>query len=145
MTAGDGCLPQSFVSRSSEFGIGSWALDVFCGFAQGRPCAQSRLLDVCCVISKLDSALLIIGPGSTVNPDSSAPTLTHAAEIRWQVATDSLGDGSLIFGIAWLVKNLPAFTDWFSDLNVLDRMHLPSRASSHPPFRMRSRKFFTKK
>jgi sirohydrochlorin cobaltochelatase len=29
-----------------------------------------------------DAALLIVGHGSTVNPDSSAPTLTHAAEIR---------------------------------------------------------------
>jgi sirohydrochlorin cobaltochelatase len=29
-----------------------------------------------------DSALLIVAHGSTVNPDSSAPTLTHAAEIR---------------------------------------------------------------
>jgi sirohydrochlorin cobaltochelatase len=28
------------------------------------------------------SALLIVGHGSTVNPDSSAPTLKHAAEIR---------------------------------------------------------------
>ncbi len=28
------------------------------------------------------TALLIVGHGSTVNPDSSAPTLTHAAEIR---------------------------------------------------------------
>jgi len=28
MTAGDGCLPQSFVSRSSEFGVASWALSV---------------------------------------------------------------------------------------------------------------------
>src|SRR5947208_5896816 len=31
---------------------------------------------------KSDSALLIVGHGSTVNPDSSAPTLAHAAEIR---------------------------------------------------------------
>ena len=31
---------------------------------------------------KSDSALLILGHGSTVNPDSSAPTLAHAAEIR---------------------------------------------------------------
>jgi sirohydrochlorin cobaltochelatase len=31
---------------------------------------------------KADSALLIVGHGSTVNPDSSAPTLSHAAEIR---------------------------------------------------------------
>jgi sirohydrochlorin cobaltochelatase len=29
-----------------------------------------------------DSALLIVGHGSTVNPDSSLPTLAHAAEIR---------------------------------------------------------------
>src|SRR5919198_5263950 len=28
-----------------------------------------------------ESALLIVGHGSTVNPDSSAPTLAHAAEI----------------------------------------------------------------
>jgi sirohydrochlorin cobaltochelatase len=31
---------------------------------------------------KPDLALLIVGHGSTVNPDSSAPTLAHAAEIR---------------------------------------------------------------
>jgi sirohydrochlorin cobaltochelatase len=31
---------------------------------------------------KQDCALLIVGHGSTVNPDSSAPTLAHAAEIR---------------------------------------------------------------
>ena len=34
------------------------------------------------MISKDKSALLIIAHGSTVNPDSSAPTLAHAAEIR---------------------------------------------------------------
>ncbi|HJT44837.1 MAG TPA: CbiX/SirB N-terminal domain-containing protein [Chthoniobacterales bacterium] len=32
--------------------------------------------------SKPDAGLLIVGHGSTVNPDSSAPTLTHADEIR---------------------------------------------------------------
>src|SRR5438046_9128401 len=32
--------------------------------------------------SKNKTPLLIVGHGSTVNPDSSAPTLTHAAEIR---------------------------------------------------------------
>jgi sirohydrochlorin cobaltochelatase len=32
--------------------------------------------------SKSDSALLIVAHGSTVNPDSSAPTLAHAAQIR---------------------------------------------------------------
>jgi sirohydrochlorin cobaltochelatase len=34
------------------------------------------------MMSKTASALLIVGHGSTVNPDSSAPTLAHAAEIR---------------------------------------------------------------
>jgi len=32
--------------------------------------------------SNANSALLIVGHGSTVNPDSSVPTLAHAAEIR---------------------------------------------------------------
>ena len=31
---------------------------------------------------RLDAALLIVGHGSTVNPDSSAPTVAHAEEIR---------------------------------------------------------------
>jgi sirohydrochlorin cobaltochelatase len=34
------------------------------------------------MISRADTALLIVGHGSTVNPDSSTPTLAHAAEIR---------------------------------------------------------------
>jgi sirohydrochlorin cobaltochelatase len=34
------------------------------------------------MISKDNTGLLIVGHGSTVNPDSSAPTLAHAAEIR---------------------------------------------------------------
>jgi sirohydrochlorin cobaltochelatase len=34
------------------------------------------------MISKKDSALIIVGHGSTVNPDSSAPTYEHAEEIR---------------------------------------------------------------
>jgi sirohydrochlorin cobaltochelatase len=34
------------------------------------------------VISGADSGLLIVGHGSTVNPDSDAPTLAHAANIR---------------------------------------------------------------
>jgi len=34
------------------------------------------------VTPRPDTALLIVGHGSTVNPDSSAPTLAHAAEIR---------------------------------------------------------------
>src|SRR5205807_3836882 len=32
--------------------------------------------------SKFESALLIVGHGSTVNPDSSAPNWTHAREIQ---------------------------------------------------------------
>jgi sirohydrochlorin cobaltochelatase len=34
------------------------------------------------MISKTGSALIIVGHGSTVNPDSSAPTYEHAEEIR---------------------------------------------------------------
>jgi sirohydrochlorin cobaltochelatase len=34
------------------------------------------------MFAKSNSVLLIVGHGSTVNPDSSAPTLAHAAEIR---------------------------------------------------------------
>jgi sirohydrochlorin cobaltochelatase len=34
------------------------------------------------VLPSKRSALLIVGHGSTVNPDSSTPTLAHAAEIR---------------------------------------------------------------
>jgi sirohydrochlorin cobaltochelatase len=34
------------------------------------------------MLPKTSSALLIVAHGSTVNPDSSAPTLAHAAEIR---------------------------------------------------------------
>src|SRR6266516_4072282 len=44
-------------------------------------CAQGRLLNVSSVTFD-HSALLIVAHGSTVNPDSSAPTLAHAAEIR---------------------------------------------------------------
>src|SRR5207244_2958443 len=51
-----------------EFEIGRWALDV------------RRFLKL--VKPKQDGALLIVGHGSTVNPDSSVPPLAHAAEIR---------------------------------------------------------------
>ena len=37
-------------------------------------------------IDSTNSALLIVAHGSTVNPDSSAPTLAHAAEIRCRKA-----------------------------------------------------------
>ena len=41
--------------------------------------------------SQQASALLIVGHGSTVNPDSSAPTLAHAAEIRRRKAFVEVG------------------------------------------------------
>jgi sirohydrochlorin cobaltochelatase len=34
------------------------------------------------MVTKTDAALLIVGHGSTVNPDSSAPTWRHAREIQ---------------------------------------------------------------
>lgn len=40
-----------------------------------------------------DSALLIVAHGSTVNPDSSAPTLAHAAEIRRRKIFADVGYG----------------------------------------------------
>jgi sirohydrochlorin cobaltochelatase len=40
-----------------------------------------------------NSALLIVGHGSTVNPDSSAPTLAHAAEIRRRKIFADVGCG----------------------------------------------------
>jgi sirohydrochlorin cobaltochelatase len=38
--------------------------------------------DVRCFVVQSNAALLIVAHGSTVNPDSSAPTQAHAAEIR---------------------------------------------------------------
>src|SRR5436309_3484829 len=46
------------------------------------PCAPCSLWLIIRVEYKSDPALLIVAHGSTVNPDSSAPTLAHAAEIR---------------------------------------------------------------
>src|SRR5205814_7304537 len=48
----------------------NWTLDI------RRPTLKSKMT------SKSNSALLIVGHGSTVNSDSSAPTLAHAVEIR---------------------------------------------------------------
>jgi sirohydrochlorin cobaltochelatase len=54
----------------------------FAGFLDCHStCAHDRLLKVSSVRSE-DRGLLIVAHGSTVNPDSSAPTLAHAAEIR---------------------------------------------------------------
>jgi sirohydrochlorin cobaltochelatase len=43
------------------------------------------------MIPKSSSALLIVGHGSTVNPDSSAPTLAHAEEIRRRTVFAEVG------------------------------------------------------
>src|SRR5713101_7728917 len=59
-----------------------------------------------------DSALLIVAHGSTVNPDSSAPTLTHAAEIRRR---DIFGEVQCAFwneeprqaGLSWRTQARP--------------------------------------
>ena len=45
-------------------------------------CSVPPLWLITCVTRRTDAALLIVAHGSTVNPDSSAPTLAHAAEIR---------------------------------------------------------------
>jgi sirohydrochlorin cobaltochelatase len=56
--------------------------NTFAGFVGCHSaCAHGRLLKVSSVRSD-NSGLLIVAHGSTVNPDSSAPTLAHAAEIR---------------------------------------------------------------
>ena len=51
-----------------------------------------------------DSALLIVGHGSTVNPDSSAPSLARAAEIRAQ------GTFREVACVFW--KEEPGLRDW---------------------------------
>src|SRR5437868_4893276 len=68
------------VLSRSEFEIGRWALNA------------RRFLKL--VTLQQDCALLTVGHGSTVNPDSSAPTLAHAAEIRRR---DIFGDVACAF------------------------------------------------
>src|SRR2546423_1733618 len=69
---------------------------------------------------QLNSALLIVGHGSTVNPDSSAPTWAHAVEIRRREIFDevecafwkeepSLRDALSIFPEAGEVYVVPNF------------------------------------
>ena len=63
-------------------------LDRFARFVSCRwTCANGQAAKVNFVRSD-DSGLLIVAHGSTVNPDSSAPTLAHAAEIRRNIFTD---------------------------------------------------------
>src|SRR5947199_10676490 len=77
------------------------------------------------MLSKSDSALLIVGHGSTVNPDSSAPTLAHAAEIRrreifgdlacafWK-EEPSLRDAIFLFGPG-TIKNVCVVPNFISE------------------------------
>ena len=41
--------------------------------------------------ARSEAALLIVAHGSTVSPDSSAPTLAHAAEIRRRKIVEDVG------------------------------------------------------
>jgi sirohydrochlorin cobaltochelatase len=77
------------------------------------------------VNSKPDAALLIVGHGSTVNPDSSAPTLAHAVEIRrrklfWEVQCafwkeePSLRDALFLFDPA-TIKNVYVVPNFISE------------------------------
>jgi len=92
-------------------------------------CAQNRLLNVCSVTSD-DSALLIVAHGSTVNPDSSTPTLAHAAEI-WR--RKFLQRWSALFG-----KRTPicATRSFCSISNQVVKL-TPARISSMKVFRER--------
>ena len=51
-----------------------------------------------------DAALLIVGHGSTVNPDSGAPSLAHAAAIRRR------GTFRQVACVFW--KEEPSLRDW---------------------------------
>lgn len=55
-------------------------------------------------VTRPDTALLIVGHGSTVNPDSSAPSLEHARAIRRR------GIFAEVACVFW--KEEPAFRDW---------------------------------
>jgi sirohydrochlorin cobaltochelatase len=70
-------LPQPKLPADDS--IPHWTLSIW--RSTHSTCAQGKLLNVSSVRFD-DSALLIVAHGSTVNPDSSAPTLAHVAEIR---------------------------------------------------------------
>jgi len=73
------------------------------------------------MVSHSTSALLIVGHGSTVNPDSSAPTLMHAAEIRRR---------EIFADVAWSFwKEEPSLRDtlfFFSDPSIRDVYVVPN-------------------
>jgi sirohydrochlorin cobaltochelatase len=67
---GESSERRATAQHGLKFDVGRSALDV------------GRFSFLNPMVSRSTSALLIVGHGSTVNPDSSAPTLLHAAEIR---------------------------------------------------------------
>jgi sirohydrochlorin cobaltochelatase len=89
-----------------------------------------------------NAALLIVGHGSTVNPDSSAPTLAHAAEIRQRnIFTDvgcafwkeepSLRDALSIFPEASEVYVVPNFISegYFTQTVIPRELELSGRVT----------------
>ena len=73
------------------------------------------------MVSRSTSALLIVGHGSTVNPDSSAPTLLHAAVIRGR---GMFGEVACCF---W--KEEPSLRDalfFFQDRSISDIYVVPN-------------------
>ncbi len=93
------------------------------------------------MISASDSALLIVGHGSTVNPDSSAPTLAHAAEIRrrnifgevqcafWK-EEPSLRDAIFLFDPD-TIKNVSVVPNFISE-GYFTQTVIPEPVGNHP-------------
>lgn len=96
---------------------------------------------------RTDAALLIVAHGSTVNPDSSAPTLAHAAEIRrkkifadvecafWK-EEPSLRDAMFLFDPEWVreVHVVPNFISegYFTQTVVPRELDLNGRITKRP-------------
>jgi sirohydrochlorin cobaltochelatase len=92
-----------------------------------------------------ESALLIVGHGSTVNPDSSVPTLAHAAEIRrrkiyadvscafWK-EEPSLRDALSLFPDAREVYVVPNFISegYFTQTVIPRELELNGRVTTRP-------------
>jgi sirohydrochlorin cobaltochelatase len=94
-----------------------------------------------------DTGLLIVGHGSTVNPDSSAPTLAHAAEIRrrsvfaevqcafWK-EEPSLRDARFLFDPATIreVRVVPNFISegYFTQTVIPRELDLNGRITKRP-------------
>jgi sirohydrochlorin cobaltochelatase len=97
------------------------------------------------MIVRPESALLIVGHGSTVNPDSSVPTLGHAAEIRrrkiyvdvscafWK-EEPSLRDALSMFAGARDVYVVPNFISegYFTQTVIPRELELNDRVTTRP-------------